>query len=48
MCGIAGYLDLQQPADQTLIERMTRVMEHRGPDGEGIISMGRWLSATAA
>jgi len=35
MCGIAGYIDLTQPADQTLIEAMTRTMEHRGPDGEG-------------
>ncbi len=35
MCGIAGYIDLTQPADQSLIEAMTRTMEHRGPDGEG-------------
>lgn len=35
MCGIAGYLNLQQPSDQALIERMTRVLHHRGPDGEG-------------
>ena len=35
MCGIAGYLDLTQQADQSLIETMTRTMHHRGPDGEG-------------
>lgn len=35
MCGIAGYLNLQQPSDQALIERMTRILRHRGPDGEG-------------
>jgi len=35
MCGIAGYIDLKQQADQSLIEKMTRIMEHRGPDGEG-------------
>lgn len=35
MCGIAGYLNLQQPADSTLIEAMTRTLHHRGPDGEG-------------
>ena len=35
MCGIAGYLNLQQPSDQALIERMTRILHHRGPDGEG-------------
>lgn len=35
MCGIAGYIDLQRPAEQALIERMTRTMVHRGPDGEG-------------
>ena len=35
MCGIAGYLNVQQPSDQALIERMTRILHHRGPDGEG-------------
>jgi len=35
MCGIAGYIDLQNQADQSLIEKMTRIMHHRGPDGEG-------------
>ncbi|MDY0093812.1 MAG: asparagine synthase (glutamine-hydrolyzing) [Candidatus Vecturithrix sp.] len=35
MCGIAGYLDLQHSADQSVIESMTRILHHRGPDGEG-------------
>lgn len=37
MCGIAGkiYLDGQTPVDPALIQRMTDVIAHRGPDGEG-------------
>jgi asparagine synthase (glutamine-hydrolysing) len=37
MCGIAGkvYLDGQTPVDSALIQRMTDVIAHRGPDGEG-------------
>jgi asparagine synthase (glutamine-hydrolysing) len=35
MCGIAGYVDLNQQADLSLIEKMNRTMHHRGPDGEG-------------
>ncbi|MDB4470831.1 asparagine synthase (glutamine-hydrolyzing) [Deltaproteobacteria bacterium] len=35
MCGIAGYIDLTQQAEHPLIEKMTRSMHHRGPDGEG-------------
>ena len=35
MCGIAGYINLKVNADQALIKRMTRIMHHRGPDGEG-------------
>ena len=33
MCGICGSIGR---ADGTLIERMTRTLAHRGPDGEGI------------
>lgn len=32
MCGIAGIVGNQNPA---LIERMTRLLAHRGPDGDG-------------
>lgn len=38
MCGIAGKfsLDDRQPIDPDLIQRMTDVLAHRGPDGEGL------------
>lgn len=37
MCGIAGklYLDGKQPVSPALIQRMTDVIAHRGPDGDG-------------
>jgi len=37
MCGIVGKfsLDGRQPVDPELIKRMTDVIAHRGPDGEG-------------
>ena len=38
MCGITGiynYGDLNRPVDRPLLERMTRTLAHRGPDGEG-------------
>jgi asparagine synthase (glutamine-hydrolysing) len=37
MCGIAGYLnfDNNQPAELSIIKRMTDIIAHRGPDGEG-------------
>lgn len=36
MCGIAGYINLNEsPADPSVIRRMTDVIRHRGPDGEG-------------
>jgi len=33
MCGICGFTG---PPDRGLIERMTRTLAHRGPDGEGV------------
>jgi asparagine synthase (glutamine-hydrolysing) len=38
MCGIAGKLNLdgQTPVDPGLIQRMTDVIAHRGPDGAGM------------
>lgn len=39
MCGIAGifhYADQERPVDRALLERMTRLIAHRGPDGEGL------------
>ncbi|KAF0221827.1 MAG: asparagine synthase [Geobacteraceae bacterium] len=35
MCGIAGVIDSTASPDRGLIERMNRIMHHRGPDGEG-------------
>ncbi|HEY4708319.1 MAG TPA: asparagine synthase (glutamine-hydrolyzing) [Thermodesulfobacteriota bacterium] len=35
MCGIAGIIDPAATPERRLIERMCRVMSHRGPDGEG-------------
>ncbi|MBI5713707.1 MAG: asparagine synthase (glutamine-hydrolyzing) [Chloroflexi bacterium] len=35
MCGIAGFLNFNQsPASHELVQQMTRVIAHRGPDGE--------------
>lgn len=35
MCGIAGIFDINSTPEKGLIERMCRIMTHRGPDGEG-------------
>ncbi len=36
MCGIAGYLNINgQRASKELVKKMTDVISHRGPDGEG-------------
>ena len=37
MCGICGKLhfDPERPADRALLQRMTDVIAHRGPDGSG-------------
>lgn len=36
MCGICGIVDLDgEPIDRGLVQRMTDLIEHRGPDGEG-------------
>lgn len=37
MCGIAGIFDLEgrRKLDASILERMTRSLIHRGPDGEG-------------
>ncbi|MBI3021876.1 MAG: asparagine synthase (glutamine-hydrolyzing) [Candidatus Omnitrophica bacterium] len=36
MCGIAGLFQFSgMPVSQAVIERMTRTLAHRGPDGEG-------------
>jgi asparagine synthase (glutamine-hydrolysing) len=36
MCGIAGYLNIDgRPAALPVLKRMSRVLAHRGPDGDG-------------
>lgn len=35
MCGIAGIRKINESIDPTQIRRMTNVIAHRGPDGEG-------------
>src|SRR4029077_11843778 len=38
MCGIAGafHFDNKRRVDETVLREMTRVLSHRGPDGEGL------------
>ena len=38
MCGIAGIVDLEgrRPIDPGRLQRMSRLVAHRGPDGEGL------------
>src|SRR2546428_353638 len=37
MCGIAGILHLDEdPASSVILRKMTDVLAHRGPDGEGV------------
>lgn len=36
MCGIAGYIDLNQPAKEGLVNKMLTRIQHRGPDECGI------------
>ncbi|MBI5075482.1 MAG: asparagine synthase (glutamine-hydrolyzing) [Nitrospirae bacterium] len=43
MCGIAGIIRLKECVRRQDIERMTRSLAHRGPDGEGI-----WLNDNVA
>ena len=35
MCGIAGYISSKKIKDKTVIKKMTDIISHRGPDGEG-------------
>jgi asparagine synthase (glutamine-hydrolysing) len=41
MCGIAGIIGLHgQAVETSLINKMTRAVSHRGPDGEGVLVAG--------
>ena len=35
MCGISGFIDFKRTTSQAVLEKMNRIMAHRGPDGEG-------------
>jgi asparagine synthase (glutamine-hydrolysing) len=35
MCGIAGFIDFSRSTEKSILQKMTRIMSHRGPDGEG-------------
>ena len=50
MCGIVGVLNkgLDHSVDRSLLEKMTKIIDHRGPDGFGTyynssIDLGRFL-----
>lgn len=44
MCGFAGEISLGAPVDAARLERMARVLAHRGPDESGVYVAphGRW------
>ncbi|MFN0083176.1 MAG: asparagine synthase (glutamine-hydrolyzing) [Ferruginibacter sp.] len=35
MCGISGFVDFKKKTDRLILEKMNRMLVHRGPDGEG-------------
>lgn len=35
MCGISGFIDFNKKTNIDVLEKMNRIMAHRGPDGEG-------------
>ncbi len=35
MCGISGFADFTKQTGKNVLEKMNRIMAHRGPDGEG-------------
>jgi len=35
MCGISGFIDFNKKTSIEILEKMNRIMAHRGPDGEG-------------
>lgn len=35
MCGISGFADFNRKTDRDALEKMNRILAHRGPDGEG-------------
>ena len=45
MCGISGFIDFKKKTSIEVLEKMNRIMAHRGPDGEGY---GMYETDTAA
>ena len=43
MCGICGVYNVQsgEPVSQELVEQMTRLIAHRGPDDSGVYLDGK-------
>ena len=41
MCGISGYLDLENGVHIEVLQRMNNVIIHRGPDDEGYALINR-------
>lgn len=35
MCGISGFVDFSKKTDEAILQKMNRMLTHRGPDGEG-------------
>ena len=35
MCGVVGFCDFRKATSQKILERMTQVIAHRGPDDTG-------------
>lgn len=35
MCGISGFVDFSKKTDEAILQKMNRMLAHRGPDGEG-------------
>ena len=35
MCGIAGFADFNRQTSEATLRKMTDVISHRGPDGDG-------------
>ena len=41
MCGISGYINIKRKVDLDILERMTDIIDYRGPDDEGYALLGK-------
>lgn len=39
MCGVAGIINLSKPSGTRIVSNMLKAIEHRGPDGDGLIDL---------